>query len=70
VENFWNQAKTILRKYNGIDRNAFILFIKDENLDSIGSPKEQLKILLIWTDIYLFTTAPKIIFEFLKINFL
>ncbi|WHP07322.1 MULTISPECIES: IS1595 family transposase [Acinetobacter] len=29
VENFWNQAKRVLRKYNGIDRNAFILFIKE-----------------------------------------
>ena len=29
VENFWNQAKRILRKYNGIDRNAFPLFIKE-----------------------------------------
>ena len=52
VENFWNQAKGILRKYNGIDRNAFILFIKEcEFRFNYGSPKEQLKILLFWTDI-------------------
>ena len=57
VENFWNQAKRVLRKYNGIDRNAFILFIKDEKhcfarfRFNYGSPKEQLKTLLIWTDI-------------------
>ena len=57
VENFWNQAKRVLRKYNGIDRNAFILFIKDEKhcfarfRFNYGSPKEQLKPLLIWTDI-------------------
>ena len=30
IENFWNQAKRVLRKYNSIDRNAFSLFIKDE----------------------------------------
>ncbi|NAR19691.1 IS1595 family transposase, partial [Acinetobacter haemolyticus] len=29
IENFWNQAKRVLRKYNGIDRNAFSLFIKE-----------------------------------------
>ena len=23
IENFWNQAKRVLRKYNGIDRNLF-----------------------------------------------
>ncbi len=52
VENFWNQAKRVLRKYNGIDRNAFILFIKEcEFRFNYGSPKEQLKTLLIWTDI-------------------
>lgn len=52
VENFWNQAKRVLRKYNGIDRNAFILFIKEcEFRFNYGSPKEQLKTLLIWTNI-------------------
>ncbi|MFW2754311.1 IS1595 family transposase, partial [Acinetobacter baumannii] len=40
VENFWNQAKRILRKYNGIDRNAFPLFIKEcEFRFNYGSPK-------------------------------
>ena len=52
VENFWNQAKRILRKYNGIDRNAFPLFIKEcEFRFNYGSPKEQLRVLLIWTGI-------------------
>ncbi|GAA5000616.1 IS1595 family transposase [Acinetobacter puyangensis] len=52
VENFWNQAKRVLRKYNGIDRNAFILFIKEcEFRFNYGSPKQQLKTLLIWTGI-------------------
>ena len=26
IENFWNQAKRVLRKYNGIDRKSFALF--------------------------------------------
>ncbi|MDR8134113.1 IS1595-like element ISAba36 family transposase, partial [Acinetobacter baumannii] len=52
VENFWNQAKRILRKYNGIDRNAFPLFIKEcEFRFNYGSPKQQLEILLDWTGI-------------------
>lgn len=57
IENFWNQAKRVLRKYNGIDRNAFSLFIKDEKHCFVrfrfnyGSPKQQLKTVLNWTDI-------------------
>lgn len=52
IENFWNQAKRILRKYNGIDRNAFPLFIKEcEFRFNYGSPKQQLKTLLNWTGI-------------------
>ena len=52
IENFWNQAKRVLRKYNGIDRNAFPLFIKEcEFRFNYGSPKQQLKTLLKWTEI-------------------
>ena len=52
IENFWNQAKRVLRKYNGIDRNAFPLFIKEcEFRFNYGSPKQQLKMLLKWTEI-------------------
>jgi len=29
IENFWNQAKRVLRKYNGIDRKSFPLFLKE-----------------------------------------
>jgi transposase len=29
IENFWNQAKRILRKYNGIDKKYFPLFLKE-----------------------------------------
>ena len=55
VENFWNQAKRILRNEkhcfaSGIDRSAFLLFIKEcEFRFNYGSPKEQLKTLLKWT---------------------
>ena len=28
IENFWNQAKRVLRKYNGIPRKHFFLFLK------------------------------------------
>ena len=29
IENFWNQAKRVLRKYNGIDEKFFPLFLKE-----------------------------------------
>ncbi|STZ14897.1 Transposase and inactivated derivatives [Moraxella caviae] len=29
IENFWSQAKRVLRKYNGIDKKNFHLFIKE-----------------------------------------
>ncbi|MDG6281780.1 IS1595 family transposase [Glaesserella parasuis] len=49
IENFWNQAKRILRKYNGIDRKSFPLFLKEcEFRFNFGIPKEQLKTLRKW----------------------
>ena len=52
IENFWNQAKCVLRKYNGIDRKSFLFFLKEcEFRFNFGTPKEQLKILRIWCDI-------------------
>ncbi len=52
IENFWNQAKRVLRKYNGIDRQSFPLFLKEcEFRFNFGTPKEQLKILRIWCGI-------------------
>ena len=52
IENFWNQAKRVLRKYNGIDRKSFPLFLKEcEFRFNFGTPKEQLKILRIWRGI-------------------
>ena len=49
IENFWNQAKRVLRKYNGIPKQHFHLFIKEcEFRFNYGSPKEQLTILKKW----------------------
>lgn len=50
IENFWNQAKRHMRKYNGIPKNNFNLFLKEcEWRFNMGSPKkllEDLKIIL------------------------
>ncbi len=44
IENFWNQAKRHLRKFNGIPKNNFHLFLKEcEWRFNIGTPKELLK---------------------------
>jgi len=52
IENFWNQAKHILRKYNGIDRKPFLLFLKEcEFRFNFGTPSQQLKILRDWCGI-------------------
>ncbi|OOS07533.1 DDE transposase [[Haemophilus] felis] len=52
IENFWNQAKRILRKYNGINRKNFPLFLKEcEFRFNFGTPKEQLKTLRKWCEI-------------------
>jgi len=46
IENFWSQAKRILRRYNGIDRRNFPLFLKEcEFRFNYSTPREQLKIL-------------------------
>jgi len=52
IENFWNQAKRVLRKYNGIDKKYFHLFLKEcEFRFNYGTPKNQLKILRKWCSI-------------------
>jgi transposase len=49
IENFWNQAKRVLRKYNGIPKHNFELFLKEcEFRFNYGSPKHQLKTLKRW----------------------
>lgn len=49
IENFWNQAKRHLRKYNGIPREHFHLFLKEcEWRFNYGSPANLLKTLKAW----------------------
>jgi transposase len=49
IENFWNQAKRVLRKYNGIPKQHFQLFLKEcEFRFNYGTPKNQLTILKKW----------------------
>jgi IS1016C2 transposase len=41
IENFWNQAKRVLRKYNGIDRKSFPLFLEGcEFRFNFGKPSQ------------------------------
>jgi transposase len=49
IENFWSQAKRVLRKYNGIPKNSFNLFLKEcEFRFNYGTPNQQLAILKKW----------------------
>jgi transposase len=49
IENFWNQAKRHLRKFNGIPKAHFYLYIKEcEWRFNFGSPKKLLKTLKLW----------------------
>ncbi|MDR0968337.1 MAG: IS1595 family transposase, partial [Holosporaceae bacterium] len=44
IENFWNQAKRHLRKFNGIDKRYFYLFLKKrERRFNVGEPSKLLK---------------------------
>ena len=49
IENFWNQAKRHLRKYNGIPKTHFHLFLKEcEWRFNYGSPADLLQTLRAW----------------------
>lgn len=49
IENFWNQAKRHLRKFNGVPKSNFYFFIKEcEWRFNFGSPKKLLKTLKQW----------------------
>jgi transposase len=53
IENFWNQAKRHLRRYNGIPRANFHLFLKEcEWRFNEGSPAQLLKQLKSWVKKY------------------
>ncbi len=52
IENFWNQAKRVLRKYNGIPRKNFYLFLKEcEFRFNYGSPKQQFAQIKKWANL-------------------
>lgn len=52
IENFWNQAKRHLRRYNGIPRHHFHLFLKEcEWRFNYGSPTMLLKALRTWINL-------------------
>jgi transposase len=52
IENFWNQAKRVLRKYNGVPKKNFHLFLKEcEFRFNYGSPKQQMKTLTEWANL-------------------
>lgn len=49
IENFWNQAKRHLRKFNGIPKKHFYFYIKEcEWRFNFGSPKKLLETLKKW----------------------
>ena len=51
IENFWNQAKRHLRKFNGIPRKNFVLFLKEcEWRFNNPKPKSQLAQLKQWVN--------------------
>ncbi len=52
IENFWNQAKRVLRKYNGVPKSTFPLFLKEcEFRFNYGTPKQQFRTLKEWAEI-------------------
>jgi len=52
IENFWNQAKRVLRKYNGIPAKQFHWFLKETEFRfNYGTHKEQLKTLKYWCNL-------------------
>ena len=49
IENFWSQAKRHLRRYNGIPKAHFELFLKEcEGRFNYGSPSDLVKTLIDW----------------------
>ena len=49
LENFWNQAKRTLSRYNGIPKAHFPLFLKETEFRfNYGTPSQQLRTLKRW----------------------
>lgn len=54
IENFWNQAKRHMRKFNGVPKAQFGLFLKEcEWRFDNPSPQSQLKQLTQWVKLYM-----------------
>ncbi|MAP24559.1 MAG: IS1595 family transposase, partial [Rickettsiales bacterium] len=54
IENFWNQAKRHMRKFNGIPKESFWLFLKEyEWRFNTPNPKTQLTQIRQWVRQYL-----------------
>jgi transposase len=54
IENFWNQAKRHMRKFNGVPKKHFGLFLKECEWRSNNSdPSRQLSQLRQWVKVYL-----------------
>ncbi len=52
IENFWNQAKRVLRKYNGIPAKQFYWFLKEcEFRFNYGSHHQQFRTLKKWCNL-------------------
>lgn len=51
IENFWNQAKRHMRKFNGVPKKNFRLFLKEcEWRFNFPAPKKQLDMLIKWIE--------------------
>lgn len=51
IENFWNQAKRHMRKFNGVPKKNFRLFLKEcEWGFNFPSPKQQFEMLTKWIE--------------------
>lgn len=51
IENFWNQAKRHMRKFNGVPKKNFRLFLKEcEWRFNFPSPKKQVDMLTKWVE--------------------
>jgi transposase len=54
IENFWNQAKRHMRKFNGVPKAHFPLFLKEcEWRFNTSDPRDQLKQIKQWVKLYL-----------------
>jgi len=52
IENFWNQAKRHLRRFNGVPKKNFRLFLKEcEWRFNFPSPRKQLNMLIGWANL-------------------